>query len=301
MKNRLLGAGIVLALILVLIFIAFKAGKEKETKDLSEQKIIRELISEDNLDEAKKKIDEIAVKFPDSNVLGEAYFDIADSYEKKGDLVKARDIYGLILSKYQNVDNILEVQERLGKLNVNILFSSVATNKDVFYKVAPGDTLSKIARKFGTTIDLIKTSNSLKDDTIRAHSKLKVSKARYKILIDKSQNLLTLLTKDETIFKVYRVSTGKNNSTPVGTFKIVNKIKDPVWYKQGAIVPAESPDNILGSRWLGFSEPGYGIHGTVQPESVGHQATSGCIRMFDFEVEELYTVVPVGIEVAIVD
>jgi lipoprotein-anchoring transpeptidase ErfK/SrfK len=116
----------------------------------------------------------------------------------------------------------------------------------------------------------------------------------------KSQNILILKT-DEEIIKTYIVSTGKNNSTPVGTFKIANKLINPTWFKAGAVVAAGSPENILGTRWLGFNLPGYGIHGTTDPKSVGKQVTEGCVRMLNSEVEELYSIVPVGTEVTIVD
>ncbi len=301
MKSRLLGAGIGLILIVLLIFVVFGSKNEKRSKEIGNINSIKELILRGELDEAKGKIQEASVKFSDEGAVGKIYFDLAKAYEKKGELVKARDAYTEIFNRYQNVDNILEVQESLSKLNIDILFSSIITDKDALYEVEPGDTLSKIAKKFGTTIELIKTSNSLKSDTILAHSKLKVSKNRYKILIDKSQNLLTILSDDNALVKAYRVSTGENNSTPAGVFKIVNRIKDPVWYTEGAIVPAESPDNILGSRWLGFSEPGYGIHGTIDPDSVGRQATKGCIRMLNADVEELFAIVPVGTEVTIAD
>ena len=301
MNKKIIGAGIGLGLMMILIFIAITAKKEYVAKDSSALKSVTELISKDKLDEAKDKLDEMKDKKFDSILLGKMYFKLGNSYEEHQNFVKARDMYGIILNEYQNVDNILDVQERLGNLNIKILFSQIITDSDIKYKIEPGDTLSKIAKQFGTTIDLIKISNDLTSDTIRAHSKLKISKNKYKILVDKSQNLLTILTDDDIVFKAYRVATGKNNSTPVGIFPIINKIKDPVWYTQGAIVPAESPDNILGSRWLGFSNPGYGIHGTTLPDSVGSQATKGCIRMFNAEVEELYTIIPVGIEVSIVD
>ena len=192
------------------------------------------------------------------------------------------------------------MQDKLGRLNIAILFSKTATDKDVLYEVEPGDTLLNIAKKFGTTVDLIKTANSLKNDKIQARAKLKVSKTKYRILVDKSQNILTLLG-DNDVLKVYQVSTGENNSTPVGNFKILNKIIDPVWYTQKAIVPAESPDNVLGSRWLGFNLPGYGIHGTVSPEKIGQQATKGCVRMLNAEAEELYKIIPIGTEVTVTD
>jgi len=299
-NNRFMTAGIILALVLILVFIVFGTRHENKTSRAADFRSVKALISEGRLDEAEKKLDALAQKKPDLAGLGKMYFEVASLYEKNKNIVKARDIYAVILKKYQNIDNILEVQDALGKLNIDILFSHLITDKDISYTVEPGDTLSKIAKKFGTTVSLIKTANGLKSDVIRANSRFKISRHIYTILIDKSQNLLTLFS-DGSLLKVYKVSTGKNNSTPVGTFKIITKIKDPVWYTQHAVVPAESPDNILGSRWLGLSEKGYGIHGTVDPGSVGQQVTKGCIRMLNPEVEELFTIVPRGTEVTIVD
>ncbi len=118
--------------------------------------------------------------------------------------------------------------------------------------------------------------------------------------MDKSQNILILKDNNEVV-RVYSVSTGANNSTPVGKFKITSKLVDPVWFNRGAVVPPESPENVLGSRWLGFDLPGYGIHGTVEPETIGKQVTAGCVRMRNEDVEELYSLVTIGSEVEIVD
>jgi lipoprotein-anchoring transpeptidase ErfK/SrfK len=120
------------------------------------------------------------------------------------------------------------------------------------------------------------------------------------MLIDKSQNTLALKS-DEEILKTYVVSTGMNNSTPTGKFKIVNKLINPTWFKTGVIVPSGSPENILGSRWMGFDIAGYGIHGNHDPQSLGKQATQGCVRMSNSDVEELYAIVPIDTEVTIVD
>lgn len=296
--NRILAVvGIVLALAGLAALIIFGAKNFSNDADI---KPIEAFIKDSKLDEAKAGVDQVAEKRPDAKALGKIYFELASAYENKNDSVKARDIYQLILKKYQNLKTISEVQDKLGRLNIAILFSKTMTNKDELYEVQPGDTLTNIAKKFGTTVDLIKSANSLKNDNILARSKLKISKVKYKILVDKSQNILTLLG-DNDVVKVYRVSTGENNCTPVGTFKIMNKIIDPVWYTEKAIVPAESPDNVLGSRWMGFNLPGYGIHGTVSPEKIGQQATKGCVRMINAEVEELYTIIPIGVEVTITD
>jgi len=298
MVNRILaGVGIALAAIGLTVLIIF--GIKNFGGDM-DAKPIQALIKDGKLDEAMISIGQIAEKKPEAKALGKLYFNLAAAYEARDNTVKAQEIYQLILKKYQNIENISEVQDALGRLNIAILFSKTVTDKDTLYEVEPGDTLMNIARKFKTTVDLIKTANSLRNDNIQARSRLKVTKARYKILIDKSQNILTLLA-DSDIVKVYRVSTGEDNSTPAGNFKIINKIVDPVWYAEKAIVPAESPDNVLGSRWMGFNLPGYGIHGTTSPEKIGQQATKGCVRMLNADVEELYKIVPVGAEVSIAD
>jgi lipoprotein-anchoring transpeptidase ErfK/SrfK len=296
--NRILAvAGIIIAAAGLAVLIIFGMKNLGSNMDI---KPIEALIKDTKLDEARASMDQISEKKPDASALGKTYFKLAGAYEDKNDKVKARDIYQLILKKYQNVENISAVQDKLGKFNIDILFSKIMTDKDTLYEVQPGNTLISIAKKFGTTVELIKTANSLKSDNIQIRAKLKISKTKYKILVDKSQNLLTLFGDDDVV-KVYRVSTGENNCTPVGTFRIVNKIMDPVWYTEKAVVPAESPENVLGSRWMGFNLAGYGIHGTVSPEKIGQQATKGCVRMLNAEVEELYTIIPAGTEVTITD
>ena len=130
--------------------------------------------------------------------------------------------------------------------------------------------------------------------------KLRIWQGSFNIYVDKSQNILILKDGNEVV-KVYRVSTGQNNGTPAGKFKIVNKLVDPVWFNRGVVVPPESPANVLGSRWMGFDVPGYGIHGTIEPETIGQHVTAGCIRMRNEEAEELYSLIPVGTEVTVVE
>jgi len=205
------------------------------------------------------------------------------------------------ISPSADVTNAQKAQEELENENVRMLFSSIPTPDSTSYEVVKGDTLAKISKKFSNTQDMIFRANNLKDSKIvPLGRRLKVHNEKFSIAVDKSQNILTLKSADK-IVKTYRVSTGINNCTPVGTFKIINKIVNPTWYTTGSVVPADSPKNILGSRWLGLSEKGYGIHGTTEPQSIGKQVTSGCIRMKNAEVEELYQIVPEGTEVVITD
>jgi lipoprotein-anchoring transpeptidase ErfK/SrfK len=181
------------------------------------------------------------------------------------------------------------------------LFSKLAASRDVVtYEVKPADTLNRIASRFGTTVELIVKSNRLKSTRILPEMKIKVFTGKLSVLIDRSDNTLAVLS-GENVFKVYSVSTGENNSTPLGTFTIVNKLVNPVWYKAGAVIPSNSPKNALGSRWLGISRKGYGIHGTRDPGGIGKHCTAGCIRMLNQDVEEVFSILPPGTEVKIVE
>lgn len=240
---------------------------------------------------------------PDVSIVNEesSLFDLAQKAADSGDLIKSRDIYQKIVDKFPASGKIAKAQGLLDDLNIKILFSDIPTRDSQVYMVEKGDNLTKIAKKFGTTPDLIAKSNNLKNSSIQIGRKLKVNIAKFSIVVDKSQNILTLKS-GQDIVKTYHVSTGKNSCTPVGTFKVVNKIIDPPWYKSpGVVIPAGDPKNVLGSRWLGISKPTYGIHGTTQPESIGQAVTEGCVRMRNAEVEELYVLVPEGTEVVITD
>lgn len=228
-------------------------------------------------------------------------FEKAKQFAKDGELLKAKGACLKIFERFSNFPNIQKVQEALEEINVRILLSPIMTQDAQQYEVQKGDTLNKVAKKFNTTQDLIVRANGLKDNLLRIGKRLKVTNVKFSIVVDKSQNILTLKSGNE-IFKTYRVSTGKNSCTPVGTFTITNKVIDPPWYPPaGGMIPSGDPKNVLGSRWLGLSKAGYGIHGTTQPEAIGKSVTDGCVRMNNSDVEELYAIVPEGTEVVIVD
>lgn len=224
----------------------------------------------------------------------------AKEFENKGDLLEEMIVYQQLVNQFVSSPDIAKWQKKLEDLNIKLLFSPTVTAQSELYEIKPGDTLVKIAKQFNTTVELIAKSNNLSSDRIIPGRKIKVWKTPFTIFVDKSQNVLLLKTAED-VFKTYTVSTGKDNCTPVGTFKIVNKLPNPTWFRSGAVVSPDSPDNVLGTRWMGFDLAGYGIHGTIEPQNLGKQVTEGCVRMSNPEVEELYTIVPVGTEVTIVN
>ncbi|MBN1913109.1 MAG: L,D-transpeptidase family protein [Candidatus Omnitrophica bacterium] len=224
----------------------------------------------------------------------------ARELQEKGSFLEAQSLYQSLINDYPNSTEASDWQRELEGLNIKLLFSPILTAKSELYEIKPGDTLVKIAKDYNTTTELIMRSNNLSEDKIFPRRKIKVWTAPFTLLADKSQNTL-ILKSGEEIIKTYIVSTGINNSTPSGNFKIVNKLTNPTWFKSGAVVAPNSPDNILGSRWLGFNLAGYGIHGTSSPQDLGKQVTEGCLRMSNADVEELFAIVPIGTEITIVD
>ncbi len=250
--------------------------------------------------EAQARLEELIATFPDSPWTDDALVKLGEVYEAQQQFVEARATYRMLLERFPDSTLLAATQVRLGNVNVSLLFSPIVTELDAVHQVKLGDTLGKIASSYGTTVEFLQRANSLTGSIIRPDQKLKIPKGKFSIVVDKSQNQL-LLTENNQFVKLYPVATGKENSTPVGTFKVISRIPNPVWYTEGAVVPPDSPRNILGTRWMGIDKKGYGIHGSVDPNAIGKQVTAGCVRMTNKDVEELFDLIPVGSEVTIVD
>lgn len=111
---------------------------------------------------------------------------------------------------------------------------------------------------------------------------------KYKILVDVEESKLYLF-QDNELIKTYRCSGGKwSTPSPIGTWTIISKAK----WGEG-----------FGGSWMGFNVPWgqFGIHGTLEPGSLGWASSHGCIRMDNSEVAELYKIIPIGTKVTIID
>ncbi|GAE24806.1 protein erfK/srfK [Halalkalibacter wakoensis JCM 9140] len=124
------------------------------------------------------------------------------------------------------------------------------------------------------------------------------------IIVNVSSNELAFIN-DGEIKDVYKVATGKvGDETPLGTFTIIVKAKEPYYRKKD--IPGGDPNNPLGTRWIGFNANDtdgrmFGIHGTNRPDSIGYSITSGCIRLPNMIVETLFEEIPLGTTIHITD
>ncbi len=99
---------------------------------------------------------------------------------------------------------------------------------------------------------------------------------------------------DDKVLATFRVAVGAAVSpSPTGDFLIVSRVSNPTYYHPGKVIPT-GKDNPLGTRWIGLSQKGYGIHGTNAPRSVGRAASHGCIRLRNRDAEKLFAMLRVG-------
>jgi lipoprotein-anchoring transpeptidase ErfK/SrfK len=127
------------------------------------------------------------------------------------------------------------------------------------------------------------------------------------ILINRAKNRLFLFSGNE-LWRSFAVATGQTiYPTPAGRFQVVVKWVNPWWYPptqdvwaRGLSPVPPGPGNPLGTRWMGLSAPGVGIHGTNNPSSIGYSVSHGCIRMQVADSEWLFGHVNIGTTVFIV-
>jgi lipoprotein-anchoring transpeptidase ErfK/SrfK len=97
----------------------------------------------------------------------------------------------------------------------------------------------------------------------------------------------------------YSIGIGRDNATPQGEFTVQNKLENPTWYDpKGGQIEGDDPANPLGEYWLGLGDH-IGIHGTIDPTTIGRAASRGCIHLNDNDIAEVFQLLGVGSKVVI--
>lgn len=159
----------------------------------------------------------------------------------------------------------------------------------------PRQNFKHLGLQFGTVLLLASMNLFGREDFIRPfRPELQEIRPASRVLVLSIPDRMLALTEDGVVLKTFRVAVGKPSTpSPAGEMKIINKVADPTYYHKGTVVKP-GKGNPLGSRWMGLSKPGYGIHGTNVQNSVGKAASHGCFRMRKHDVEELFILVRVG-------
>jgi lipoprotein-anchoring transpeptidase ErfK/SrfK len=200
-----------------------------------------------------------------------------------------------------------KVKQRFARAAVDAKVS-FAGGRPVVTKDRAGRSLD--ARRLTTRIAAALLANSRLP--VRAHTRrvapvVTLESFSAVIVINRSVNRLYLYRRAKP-WRTFSVATGQTiYPTPAGTFHIVVKWKNPWWYPptqdswaRGLKPVPPGPDNPLGTRWMGLSVSGVGIHGTDAPASIGYSVSHGCIRMQVPDAEWLFDHVDIGTTVHIV-
>jgi lipoprotein-anchoring transpeptidase ErfK/SrfK len=128
----------------------------------------------------------------------------------------------------------------------------------------------------------------------------------YPVIVIHRESRRLRIYRGTRLWREFGIAVGQSSwPTPIGTFRIVVMHRNPWWFPpnsswaQGSSPVPPGPGNPLGTRWMGLSAPGVGIHGTPDPASIGYSASHGCIRMHIPSAEWLFRRVTVGTPVYI--
>lgn len=202
------------------------------------------------------------------------------------------------------------IRAKLEELNKTLLFSPKVTPGDPLtelYTIASGDSFVRITKKHDLAVHwgLLQRINGISPNALRVGQKIKLVRGPFHAVVHKSDYRIDIFqgAPDDPaswlFIKSCKVGLGEGNSTPPGTFVIRknSKLMNPHWAnpRTGQKFDADDPLNPIGERWLGFegvgdSAPltGYGLHGTIDPSSIGQQKSMGCVRMGDDDIALIY-------------
>jgi len=201
------------------------------------------------------------------------------------------------------------VREQLTALNAQLVFSPEVIPGDPFaqqYTIASGDVLSQVPRKQGLNIDwrFLQSINNIPDPRrIRAGQRIKLVTGPFHAVVHKRDFRLDLYLGEigNWVYVCsFPVGLGEYNSTPTGVFQVRlhSKLVNPEWVnpRTGKRFLPDDQDNPIGERWIGLQGVsdairdlrGYGLHGTIEPESIGRESSLGCIRLSADDVELIY-------------
>lgn len=190
-----------------------------------------------------------------------------------------------------------EIQSRIEMTAANI-YANPGTHYADPYLVQPGDTLGSIAQQYKVPWQYLSLLNRVTPEQLQAGQKLKVLTGPFSAVVDLDEFELTVHAHGWFVRR-YPIGIGANGKTPPGEYTIQNKLENPTWYSpDGGQVAADDPSNPLGEYWLGLGEH-LGIHGTIDPDSIGQAVSRGCLHLADDDIVEVYQLLGVGSKVTI--
>ena len=203
------------------------------------------------------------------------------------------------------------VRSLMSQINEDLVFSPRLLTSDPLvetYTIQSGDSLAKITNRLGLAVDyrfLARVNRLSSPDRISVGQTLKLVRGPFHAIISKGAYRMDLYAgpgenpSEWLYITSRRVGLGEEGGTPTGVFVVrrESKLINPFWTnpRTGESFDADDPRNPIGERWIGLrgladaaAFSGYGVHGTIDADSIGQQRSMGCIRMLPDDVELVY-------------
>lgn len=220
----------------------------------------------------------------------------------QGDFIAARSYLSEAFQLGLDPAQTTLVRAELSRIGQETIFSARLMENDPLvsrYVVKPGDTLGKVAKEHQVSDDLLAEINGIANkNSIRIGQALKVLHGPFHAVVHKRSFVLDVFL-NQVLVKHFKVGLGADGSTPTGEWRVGTKLVNPTYYppRGGQVIAADDPKNPLGERWIGLigvsgealGQDRYGIHGTIEPDSIGRSVSLGCVRMYNEDVAQLYT------------
>lgn len=232
----------------------------------------------------------------------DADFDRGMALFAEGSLRDARMALSASLNNFLPEADEAKALATLREINRQIFLSAAEGGDLTLYVVKNGDTLGRLAGQNNTTVEMIQRLNGLKNTNLQVGQTLKILSGKFELVVRRSKFTMDLLL-DGAFIQRYEVGLGIGGVTPLGEFKVKNRISQPAdgsW-------PYGHEKHRLGSRWLGLSSEaghkGYGIHGCRAEEEalIPGECSQGCVRMRNAEVEEIYDIIAPGTRLVVIE
>lgn len=205
------------------------------------------------------------------------------------------------------------IRDTLASVNRELVFSKNVRTGDPLaesYQVQSGDLLARIAPKYKVTYQFLEQINGIDAHRLQAGQKIKLIKGPFHARIDKSDYRMDIYLRDRDGSPLYvcsfMVGLGEEDSTPLGQWIIEpgRKVVNPDWRnpRTGEYYRSDDPENPIGEYWLALKGTdehtkdlkGYGIHGTIDPASIGSSVSMGCVRLADDDIEQVFKLLVEG-------
>lgn len=228
-----------------------------------------------------------------------------------GDVLAGRKVLNEALVDGKLSESDAETAKKLiSDLNKDILFSTKRFSEDSWqgtHTVASGERLAKIAFAESLTPEFMLKLNGISDARrLRAGATIKTIQGPFHLVITKHTFTMDVYLgspgeKGALYVESFKVGLGQQNSTPTGTWVVSDRVPNPKYYspRGEGTVEAGDPKNPLGKYWVALTgtdgnavgKMSYGIHGTIDPDSIGKMASMGCIRLHNEDIAQVFDMV----------